>query len=70
MRTGLTVETNCCIFVGVCNVISDGLLNKPVSGLMGLAFSTISSAGTTPFWETLAEGGAWDSPVMSFQLTR
>lgn len=53
-----------------CDTVSQGLLNEPVSGLLGLAFSTISSAGVVPFWETLVTGGAWDAPVMAFQLTR
>ncbi|KAK7060829.1 hypothetical protein VNI00_000562 [Paramarasmius palmivorus] len=54
----------------VCDEISQDLLTTPVSGLMGLAFQTIASSGATPFWEALVQGGAWDSPVMAFQLTR
>ncbi|KAI5124252.1 hypothetical protein M0805_005101 [Coniferiporia weirii] len=54
----------------VCDQISSGLLSSPVSGLMGLAFETIASSGATPFWQSLVEAGAWDSPLMSFQLTR
>ncbi|KAF7770563.1 hypothetical protein Agabi119p4_6537 [Agaricus bisporus var. burnettii] len=53
-----------------CDLVSSGLLQNPVSGLMGLAFSTIASSGAVPFWQTLASGGAWDSPVMGFYLTR
>lgn len=37
---------------------------------MGLAWKSISSSGATPFWQTLAAGGAWDEPLMAFQLTR
>lgn len=55
---------------GVCDQVSKGLLNSPVSGLMGLAWNTIASSGATPFWQTLAASGAWDSPEMAFQLTR
>ncbi|KAG5641425.1 hypothetical protein DXG03_005241 [Asterophora parasitica] len=54
----------------VCDTVSDGLLTPPVSGLLGLAFKTIASSGATPFWQALVAGGAWDSPVMAFQLTR
>jgi len=54
----------------ICDRISSGLLNSPVSGLLGLGWSSIASSGATPFWETLVSGGAWDEPVMSFQLTR
>ncbi|KAJ7128483.1 acid protease [Mycena epipterygia] len=46
------------------------LLADSVSGLLGLAWQPLSSSGATPFWETLASGGSWDSPVMAFQLTR
>ncbi|KAJ4470124.1 acid protease [Lentinula aciculospora] len=55
---------------GVCDQVSDGLLNSPVSGLLGLAFQTIASSGASPLWETLASSGAWDQPLMAFQLTR
>ncbi|KAL0564381.1 hypothetical protein V5O48_017667 [Marasmius crinis-equi] len=60
----------------ICNNVSSGLLDEPVSsllptsGLLGLAFETIASSGATPFWEALVSGGAWDSPLMAFQLTR
>jgi len=54
----------------VCDEVSSGLLNSPVSGLMGLAWNTIASSGATPFWQTLAASNALDSPVMGFQLTR
>lgn len=54
----------------VCDTVSSGLLSNPVSGLLGLAFKTIASSGATPFWEALVINGAWDSPVMAFQLTR
>ncbi|KAF9077958.1 aspartic peptidase domain-containing protein [Rhodocollybia butyracea] len=40
----------------VCDQVSEGLLNEPVSGLIGLAFSTIANA--------------WTQPLMAFQLTR
>jgi cathepsin D len=47
-----------------------GLLEAPVSGLLGLAWQTIASSGAVPFWQKLASIGAWDAPVMAFQLTR
>jgi len=55
---------------GLCDAISDGLLETPVSGLMGLAWQSISTSGAEPFWQTLASSGAWDEPVMTFQITR
>ncbi|THH00463.1 hypothetical protein EW145_g7072 [Phellinidium pouzarii] len=54
----------------ICDEVSQDLLSNPVSGLMGLAFNTISSSGALPFWQALVQGNAWDSPVMSFQLSR
>jgi len=54
----------------ICDQVSTGLLSSPVSGLIGLAWNTIASSGATPLWQTLAGSGAWDSPVMGFQLTR
>jgi len=37
---------------------------------MGLGFQTIASSGAVPFWQSLAQGGAWDQPLMSVVLTR
>ena len=54
----------------VCNQVSPGLLTSPVSGLLGLAFQSISASKAEPFWHTLVSSGAWDSPLMAFQLTR
>lgn len=53
-----------------CDAVSQGLLQAPVSGLMGLAFDTIASSRAVPFWQTLASGGAWNESVMAFHLTR
>ncbi|KAG8721838.1 hypothetical protein FRC08_009639 [Ceratobasidium sp. 394] len=50
--------------------VSNGLLSSPISGLMGLGWSTIAASGATPMWETLARGTQWTEPVMSFFLTR
>ena len=54
----------------MCDIVSRGLLVDPVSGLLGLGFQTIASSRAVPFWESLVEHGAWDEPVMTFQLTR
>ncbi|KAF8757931.1 peptidase A1 family [Rhizoctonia solani] len=50
--------------------VSSGLLTNPVSGLLGLGWSSIASSGATPFWETLVKNNQWTEPVMSFFLTR
>ena len=55
---------------GAVTEVTTGLLNPPVSGLLGLAWQSIASSRHTPFWQTLAGSGAWTDPVMAFQLTR
>lgn len=57
------------VFAAVTQVTS-GLLEPPVSGLLGLGWQSIASSKATPFWQTLASSGAWSNPVMAFQLTR
>jgi len=49
---------------------SHGLLESPVTGLIGLAWRSLSSSGAMPFWQALSSGGSLDSPLMAFQLTR
>ncbi len=49
---------------------SANFLQAPISGLMGLAFSTIAQSKATPFWEALANGNSFSTPEMSFFLTR
>jgi len=55
---------------GLCDEISDGLLIQPVSGLMGLAWQSLSSSGVTPFWQALYQNNVLDEPLMAFYLTR
>ncbi|KAJ7252091.1 aspartic peptidase A1 [Mycena haematopus] len=50
--------------------VSDGLLSGSVSGIMGLAFSAISSTGATPFWQSLISTNQLAAPEMAFWLTR
>ncbi|EIN10592.1 acid protease [Punctularia strigosozonata HHB-11173 SS5] len=54
----------------VCDQVSQGLLNKPVSGLLGLGWAPIAESGAVPIWQQLAGRGLWDEPVMAFHLTR
>lgn len=58
------------IGVGVCDTVESGLIDSPVSGLLGLAWKGLSSSGATPFWEQLYESNVLDSPVMGFYLSR
>ncbi|KAG2121893.1 aspartic peptidase domain-containing protein [Suillus clintonianus] len=55
---------------GVVNALSSAFNTNPVSGIMGLAWSPLSSTQQTPFWQTLASGGSWDSALFGVQLTR
>ncbi|VDC02988.1 unnamed protein product [Peniophora sp. CBMAI 1063] len=55
---------------GVCDTVESGLIDSPVSGLLGLAWKGLSSSGATPFWEQLYESNVLDSPVMGFYLSR
>jgi hypothetical protein len=55
---------------GLCDQISSGLLDAPVSGLMGLGWQSLSSSGAKPLWQALYEGNVFDEPVMAFYLTR
>jgi len=48
--------------------LTDGLLDGSDSGIMGLAFSAISSTDSTPFWQAL--GSQLPAPEMAFYLTR
>lgn len=57
-------------FSGSATTTSSNFLQNPVMGLIGLAWKSLSSSGAMPFWQTLASSGAWDSPLMAFQLTR
>jgi len=56
--------------LGVVNALSSAFNTNPVSGIMGLAWSPLSSTRQTPFWQTLASGGSWDSALFGVQLTR
>lgn len=58
------------VAVGVCTTVESGLIDSPVSGLLGLAWKGLSSSGATPFWEQLYESNVLDSPVMGFHLSR
>lgn len=59
------------ILVGLVNQVTSQLLASPVSGLMGMAFQSISTSGAVPFWQAIVNSnGALDSPLMAFHLTR
>ncbi|KAH7918206.1 acid protease [Leucogyrophana mollusca] len=60
------------MFGVVDQIPSASLLGNPptLSGFLGLGWQYLANGGVMPFWQALVSGGMWDSPVMSFQLTR
>jgi cathepsin D len=48
--------------------MTSGLVTAPVSGIMGLAFESISSTKATPFWQAVTS--QFSAPEMSFWLAR
>ncbi|WVN87821.1 uncharacterized protein L203_103016 [Cryptococcus depauperatus CBS 7841] len=56
--------------LGVVTTTSVNLINHPLSGLMGLAFKKVASSDETPFWQSLASSGNWNSPEMGVYLNR
>ncbi|KIP11625.1 hypothetical protein PHLGIDRAFT_99453 [Phlebiopsis gigantea 11061_1 CR5-6] len=56
---------------GLVNQVNQNQIVAPMSGIMGLAFATISASNSTPFWQTLAQtSGVLDSPLFAIQITR
>ncbi|KAF8902934.1 aspartic peptidase domain-containing protein [Gymnopilus junonius] len=64
---GFTVSSQTFLVV---DRLTTGLLDGPVSGIMGLAFQTIASTHAVPFWQALVNNNQLSSPDMSFWLTR
>jgi cathepsin D len=56
-------------FLTVDQTTSD-LLSGSVSGIMGLAFSSLASTHAVPFWQALLNANQLTSPEMGFWLTR
>ena len=50
--------------------MTTGLVNAPVSGLMGLAFEALASTQAPPFWQAVTSANLLSSPEMSFWLAR
>ena len=50
--------------------MTSGLVNAPVSGLMGLGFQTLASTQAIPFWQAVTNGNLFSTPEMSFWLGR
>ena len=49
---------------------SIGLTEPPVSGILGLAWSSIASTNATPFWENQAQEGDESTAEFGFFLAR
>ena len=52
------------------DAMTTGLVTAPVSGLMGLAFESLASTQSTPFWQAVTNNNLLSSPEMSFWLAR
>ncbi|KAF8348205.1 aspartyl protease [Amanita rubescens] len=65
--SGFTVPNQ--VFVAADNV-QGGILQGSISGLMGLAFTSLAQTGATPFWLALVGASQTASPEMSFYLAR
>lgn len=50
--------------------MTTGLVQAPVSGLIGLAFQALASTGAVPFWQALINNNLLSSSEMSFWLSR
>lgn len=48
--------------------LAKGTIQHPASGLMGMAFESLSGTGTTPLWQVVSIQGKVKDPVFSFQL--
>ncbi|GHJ87143.1 hypothetical protein NliqN6_3545 [Naganishia liquefaciens] len=53
----------------VIQAMSASLINEPLSGLMGLGFSSLAVSRSTPWWVGLATS-QWNEPVFAFYLKR
>jgi cathepsin D len=50
--------------------MTTGLVDAPVSGLMGLAFQPLASTGALPFWQAVTSSNLLSAPEFSFWLAR
>jgi cathepsin D len=64
---GFTVPSQ--TFLSV-DAMTSGLVDAPVSGLMGLAFDSLASTQATPFWQAVTNNNQLSAPEMSFWLAR
>jgi cathepsin D len=64
---GFTISSQA---IGVVSELSGNVISAPASGLMGLAFQSISATRSQPFWQALISENQLDSPEMGFYLGR
>lgn len=53
----------------IIQTMSASLITEPLSGLMGLGFSSLAVSKSTPWWVSLATS-QWNDPVFAFYLKR
>ncbi|WFD28900.1 cathepsin D [Malassezia nana] len=54
---------------GQASHLAKDTIRPPASGIMGMGFDTLSTTGTMPFWQILAERHMMHDYLFSFQLT-
>ncbi|WVQ72156.1 hypothetical protein IAR50_001701 [Cryptococcus sp. DSM 104548] len=54
----------------VVETATSGLIDAPLSGIMGLGWTALASSRATPWWETLASSGQFDSPEFGVHMAR
>ncbi|KAK4689362.1 hypothetical protein P7C73_g734, partial [Tremellales sp. Uapishka_1] len=55
---------------GIVTSTTADLISAPLSGLMGLGWKALAASGATPFWQSLAASGSWDTAEMGIFLQR
>ena len=53
---------------GLAKELARNTIGPPASGILGMAFNTLSTTGTMPFWQVLLERRKMQNYVFSFQL--
>ncbi|ODO11202.1 hypothetical protein I350_01806 [Cryptococcus amylolentus CBS 6273] len=54
----------------VVDQATSGLIDEPLSGIMGFGWTALASSKASPWWETLASTGQWDDPEFGVYMAR
>jgi len=64
---GFTVKDQA---LGVMDTLSANVLQGNLTGLMGLAFTSIAQTQSDPWWLAAVKSGQWSQPLFGFYLAR